>query len=304
MMSRGQTHPRILVIGESGQLGRALRQRAGAGLSMMFAGRGALDLADPATIPAVVAAARPDLVINAAACTDIDAAEVDEDLAIAINAMAPEVLARTANQCGAAFLHISTAEVFDGAASRPYRETDHAAPLNIHGATKLLGEELVQLAHPRTAILRTATIYSPTGRNLVRSAVSRARSRAGIEVAADRTSSPTSADELARACLEIASQLIDADPYSDLWGVTHCAGQGSCSDAELVEAALSHAQGVRARVVRLTLADWPVAAARPKWTALDCARLTRLFGVQMRPWQAPLGAVVRDLQAPAASEAA
>lgn len=296
---RLKTLPKVMLLGPSGLLGRAIMERDAPGLEIVPVPRRKLDLTDPAAIRRAVDEIRPDLILNAAACTDVEVAESQQEQALAVNARAVETLARAASHVGAALLHISTDQVFDGGLDRPYTEVDHAAPLNIYGATKLLGDELAQLACSRSAILRTSALHAPWGDNLVWHALNQAGRGREIAAATDRVISPTAARTLAEICICIAPELVESGPYADFWGVTHVAGQGMCSEVALIGEALKRSGRECSGVRPTTLADWPMAAALPKATALDCARFTRVFGLQLPPWQAQLAATV---SAPAAKE--
>ena len=301
MAAQGMTlQPKVMLLGPDGQLGRAIRAEPCEGLDVIPVPRSKLDLADIPSIRVAVDDIRPDLVLNTAAFTDVDRAEVEQDLAMAINARAVEALARAAKGVGAAFLHISSDLVFDGGTDQPYTETDHCAPLNMYGATKLLGDELAQLACPRTAIFRTSELHAPWGRNALRQVLLAALEGREVEAAQDRIISPTSVHFLARACLGAARDLVNADAYADVWGLTNCAGFGACSELDLMRDALDLA-GENPGIVRAqAMVDWPSAAARPKMTALDSRRLTRVFGIQPRPWQVQL---TDSIPAPAPKQA-
>ena len=302
--TRTNLQPVVMLLGPDGQLGRALQAEATPGLDLRPVPRGMLDLTDLPAIRRAVDEMRPDLILNAAAFTDVDRAEVDQDEALAVNARAVEAMARAAKNTGAAFLHITTDMVFDGGLGMPYTEIDHAAPLNMYGATKLLGEELAQLSCPRTAILRTSSLHAPWGCNAVRAAVTDTSREDPLQAAADRTASPTSATFLAKVCMTIAPELIAADPYNDCWGLTNCAGLGACSEAELLRHALVLAGAGHSAVEGVKQNDWPAAAARPQATSLDCARLTRVFGIQPPTWQAQLVSTVSAMIPARAPEAA
>ncbi|MEM8727015.1 MAG: sugar nucleotide-binding protein, partial [Pseudomonadota bacterium] len=242
--------------------------------------------------------------INAAAIARPEYAEDEQDLALAVNARAVETLARAAKDVGAALLHISTDHVFDGSQTRPYTETDHAAPLNMYGATKLLGEELAQLACPRTAILRTSSLHAPWGRNQIVTTFAKAERGAQVRAAADRITSPTSAEIFAETCMAVAPSMIDSDPYSDIWGVTHVSAHGECSDSALLAQALGSAGFNPDLIAAQRMIDWPTTAAYPRSTPLDCTRMVRVFGIQPRPWQEHLErtlAALRPVETPEAA---
>ncbi|MFK7942676.1 MAG: dTDP-4-dehydrorhamnose reductase [Paracoccaceae bacterium] len=294
----------VMLLGSSGQLGRAIRARKMPGFDVISVSREEMNLSDLSSIQRVVDDIRPDLILNAAAFTAIDQAEAEPELALTVNARAVEMLARSAKAVGAAFLHVSTDQVFDGGLDRPYHETDHAAPLNMYGATKLLGEELAQLACPRTAILRSSTLHAPWGRNLVRKSIEMVMDGQEVNALADRVVSATSVEMLASVCTSITPKLIGADNYADFWGVTHCAALDACSEADLARTALTMSGLSQASVRPVKSTDCPTAAARPRATALDCARLRRVFDIHPSTWRDQLSATVSELSRKFAPEAA
>lgn len=296
--------PKVMILGSTGQLGRALLATEARDLVTIPLARSDLDLTDFTAIRRLIDTDRPDLIINAAAIARPEYAEDEQELALAVNARAVETLARAAKLVDAALLHISTDHVFDGSLTRSYTETDHASPLNMYGATKLLGEELAQLACPRTAILRTSSLHAPWGRNQIVTALAKAERGGQVRAAADRIASPTSAEILAEICMAIAPLLINADAYSDYWGVTHVSAHGECSDATLLTQALGSAGFNPELVAARRIIDWPTTAAYPRSTPLDCARMVRVFGIQPRPWQDHLARTLSTLRSVVAPEAA
>ncbi|WP_292090156.1 NAD(P)-dependent oxidoreductase, partial [Mesorhizobium sp.] len=156
-------------------------------------GRPALDLARPETVFAALAEARPDIVVSAAAYTNVDQAEDEKELAFAVNATGAGKVAEAAAGLGVPVIHLSTDYVFDGAKDSAYVETDATAPLGVYGASKLAGEKAVAAANPRHLILRTAWVYSPFGRNFVKTMLRLASDRDEISVVADQWGNPTSA---------------------------------------------------------------------------------------------------------------
>ena len=282
---------RILVIGRTGQLARALHELPPGDAELSFAGRDRLDLARPAAAAALVQEERPDLVLNAAAYTDVDRAESEPDLAYMVNAEAAGVLAGVAARTGAAFLQISTDYVFDGRGSRPWVETDATGPLSAYGRTKLAGEHLALAANPRTAVLRTSWLYSPWGRNFLRTMLEAGAKRRTLRIVADQVGCPTSAGDFARACLAIAPALAGAGPGDEVFGVTHCAAEGGCSWAGFAEAIFAGQPGPVPAIERISSAEWPTAARRPANSQLDCTRLAEVFGHRMPAWQDGLARV-------------
>lgn len=289
----------VLVIGRTGQLARALAEEMP---QARFLGREALDLGDGDRIAPAIAAVRPDLVINAAAYTDVDGAEAERAEAFRINAEAVGEIAEAAAEQGAALVHVSTDYVFDGTGTAPRAEDAPTAPLNVYGESKLAGERAALAANPRTLVVRTSWVVSPWGRNFVRTMLGLA-DREPLSVVADQHGAPTSALDLARAVRAIAPRLLAQPPGTDVWGVIHCTAGGETTWAGLARALFDEARaaGLIARVPEITdipSSAWPTTAARPRNSRLSGARLERDFAVTMRHWRPALGEVVARLATP------
>lgn len=289
---------RVLVAGARGQVARALVQSAPAsGLHVTALGRPELDLADPASIAAACRRIRPDLVINAAAHTAVDQAETDEAAAFALNAEGAGMLAAEAAKCGAPILHLSTDYVFNGEKTSPYYESDPVAPLGVYGRSKLAGEQAVAAANPRHLIFRTAWVYSPTGKNFVKTMLRVAEVREEITVVHDQIGNPTSANDIAGALWRVASRIL-ADPASFTPGIYHMTATGEATWAEFAEEILRVSAalgGPAARVKRITTAEYPTPAKRPANSRLDCSKLSRDCGVILPHWQESTRACVEQL---------
>ncbi len=287
----------ILLLGGTGQLGRAL-QACLAPLGHVHAPpRATADLARPETLAAIVRDARPRLIVNAAAWTDVDGAEDDPAAAMAINATAPGVLAEEAAQCGAAMVQFSTDYVFDGALDRPYREDDPPCPLGVYGESKLAGEAAVRAALADHLILRTAWLYAWPGRNFVATIARLARREGELGVVADQVGSPTWAADLARETAAILARCPPADGcgLGGLAGTYHLAGTGAASRFAFARAILAGLAGRApdrplARLVPTEAARRPARARRPAYSALDSGAARRAFGLPPAPWEARLSA--------------
>jgi dTDP-4-dehydrorhamnose reductase len=285
---------RILVIGRTGQLARAL-SRAGGGIRPFFLGRDALDLADTARIAPEIARHAPEVVINAAAYTAVDQAESEPEAARLINVAAVGEIARGASEAGAALVHVSTDYVYPGTGETPHRENDATGPANVYGHTKLAGEQAARAALDRLVILRTSWVYSPWGRNFVRTML-RLSGRDTLRVVADQHGQPTSALDLAEACLAIAPRLAAAGPDAPFWGVHHYAGVPPTTWADFAETIFAEAPAGlregRPHVERIGTAAFPTPARRPLNSRLDCTRFERCFGIEMIPWRDALRRVL------------
>jgi dTDP-4-dehydrorhamnose reductase len=279
---------RLVVTGTQGQVVRALVEHAPvAGVEVVTVGRPSLDLLQPAGILPALRAARPAVIVNAAAYTAVDLAESHAAEAQAINATAAGEVARAAATLGVPVVHVSTDYVFDGSLDRPYREDDPTSPIGEYGRSKLLGEHAVAAATQDHAILRTAWVYSPFGKNFVRTMLTLAASREEINVVADQHGSPTSAHDIADGVIKVARNL-KVDKSAGLRGVFHMTAQGETVWAEFAEAifALSGAAGgPSARVKRIPTSDYPTPARRPANSRLDNTRIARLHGVVLPHWR-------------------
>jgi dTDP-4-dehydrorhamnose reductase len=290
---------RLIVIGTAGQVARALAERAQAcGVTAVLLGRPRLDLAAPSGIADILAGTGGDLVVNAAAYTAVDQAESEPDLADAVNGIGAGAVAGAAAAMDVPIIHLSTDYVFDGASPRPYREADEPRPLGAYGASKLRGERAVAEAASDHVILRTAWIYSPFGRNFVKTMLRLARERDEIAVVADQHGSPTSAFDMADGILAVARNLLARRDDAHMRGIFHMAGSGSADWAgfasEIFRQSARHG-GPAARVRPITTADYPTPARRPANSRLDCTKLASVHGVILPDWRASLEPCVRRL---------
>jgi dTDP-4-dehydrorhamnose reductase len=283
---------RILVIGRDGQLGQSLREVAtvlgvAGWAEMSFIDRETIDFTDRASIEKAVADAGPDVVINAAAYTAVDAAEDEAELAFLINAAGPKALAEVLSERGGRLIHVSTDYVFDGGKATPYVETDAVNPQGVYGKSKAAGEDAVRDTLGAHVIVRTAWLYSPFGQNFVKTMLRLARERDAVSVVADQWGSPTSALELARGLMAICAAWRD-DPTKGLGTTYHFAGGGETNWAGLARAvfeASSQVGGPVAEVVDIATADWPAKAKRPLNSRLCCDLFAGTFGYRAPDWR-------------------
>ena len=280
----------VLVIGREGQLSESLLRLDP---TLTAYGLDKVDLTQPEAAAEAVRAARPSLVINAAAYTAVDKAEEAEDLARAINATGAAAVAQAAADVGAPFVHISTDYVFPGDKEGEWVEDDPVDPLGAYGRTKLEGERLVLAANPRTVILRTAWVYCDYGANFVKTML-RLADRDRLTVVADQFGKPTSALDLAEAILAIAPRLRQAAEGDPVWGVYHYSGAGVTHWAGFAEAVFEGAlaRGMIAaapEVAHIPSSDYPNPAKRPANSAMDCSKFETVFGLKTKPWRDSLG---------------
>lgn len=292
---------KALVTGAEGQLARSLVERSAqrTGLELAAAGRPWLDLEVPGSAERVIAAAAPDVVVNAAAYTAVDQAEDDPDRAFRINAEGAGEIAASAARTGARLIHVSTDYVFDGRAEGAYGEDSAPNPLSAYGRSKLAGEERVRAAAPDHVIVRTAWVYSPFGRNFVRTMMAAAQAREFVTVVDDQKGNPSSALDLADGLLRIVEAWREGG-RAGLGGTYHLAGTGTVSWCGFARAVMDECRrlGLPAAEVRpIRSEDWPTPAARPRNSALDCTKFARDFGFAMPEWRHSLRVVVERIAA-------
>ena len=284
---------RIAVTGSKGQVATALAERAGSGVEILALARPTFSLEDRASVLAGIEAAKPDVIINAAAYTAVDKAESEENLALRVNGEGAGHVAEAAARIGAPLLHLSTDYVFDGALDRPYREDDPTGPTGAYGRTKFIGEQRVADRQPNSAILRTAWVYSPFGANFVRTMLRLNESREEVGVVSDQRGNPTSALDIADTLLAIAARMHE-DASASLRGIFHMTGSGEASWAQFAEAVFddAHKRGRKlTRVKPITTADYPTPARRPANSRLDNGKLRAVYGLALPEWRVSLAQV-------------
>ncbi|PBB98425.1 dTDP-4-dehydrorhamnose reductase [Mesorhizobium sp. WSM3862] len=288
---------RLAVTGREGQVAASLIERGSKDVEVVAVGRPVLDLARPETVFAALAAARPDIVVSAAAYTNVDQAEDEKELAFAVNATGAGKVAEAAAELGVPVIHLSTDYVFDGAKDSAYVETDATAPLGVYGASKLAGEKAVAAANPRHLILRTAWVYSPFGRNFVKTMLRLASDRDEISVVADQWGNPTSALDIADAVLHAAVRLRHDKNFA-AFGIYHLAGSGetnwSTFARHILDTSLAFG-GPHAKVRDIATSDYPTKARRPQNSRLSSVKFAGVFGWQASHWKCSVEAIIARL---------
>lgn len=301
---------RILVTGKDGQVGfELLGSLAGQG-QVIAVGRDQMDLSEPDSIRRTVREISPDLIVNAAAYTAVDQAESDPELAMAVNGIAPGILAEEAKRLGAALIHYSTDYVFDGTKGAPYTEDDEPRPINVYGRTKLEGERAIQAVDTPHLILRSSWIYGMRGKNFLLTMLRLARERDELRVVDDQIGAPTWSRALAEATSGILTRLgygkpgfIDA--CAEQSGIYNLSAAGQTSWHGFAAAILGHAASQqpgqtawaldRAPVLKpIPSEQYPLPARRPHYSVLANAKLQRAFGVVMPDWKASLAECMRS----------
>ena len=280
---------RILVAGWHGQVAHALSERTArrTDITAFAVGRPALDLTDNPSVGRSVFGIEPDVIINTAAFTDVDGAEDQPMKAQRQNVIGAANLASDAARREIPIIHLSTAHVFDGEKTAPYCEDDDARPLNSYGRSKLESERCVAAVNPRHVIVRTGWIFSPYGRNFVKSMLGRAGDEGTIDVVADQTGSPTYALHLADALLDLAAGLVKR-PDPTLFGIYHAASSGQASWYGVSQRVFEASQRLGGPVMQLrpiSHQQYPVGSARANNACLDCDKLKRHFGITLPDWR-------------------
>ena len=288
---------RLLVFGRNGQVGSALAAMSSPDLSVTALSRTDADLTNPRECADAVARSGADIVVNAAAFTNVDAAESDEITAMAVNARAPGAIAEAARKHGLPVIHLSTDYVFPGDREAPWREQDIPAPINVYGATKRLGEQAVIGAHPGAVVLRTSWVFSSEGTNFVRTMLRVAEGRDSLNVVNDQIGCPTSATDIAHAIVWIArAQAVK----SAVPGIFHFCGTPAVTWHGFAQAIFARSQALSPRLVPIRTADWVAPANRPRYSVLDCSRIHQAYGLRQPAWRSALVDVVASLTPEAA----
>lgn len=280
---------RLLVTGCEGQVVRSLLKLGAAqsNLQVSAVGRPELDLAQDSNLLGVFEPLRPDVIVNAAAYTAVDQAESEADLALRVNGRGAGLVARAARQLGVPVVQISTDYVFAGDGERPYVESDPVRPVSAYGASKLAGERETARENPNHAVLRTAWVYAPEGKNFVKTMLRLAKSRDEVGVVADQVGNPTSADDIAAAVAAVAINLSAIPHEPKLRGTFHMTAQGEATWAGFAEAIFRESAargGPSARVKGIATSEYPTPAKRPANSRLDCSKLKTVHGVVLPSW--------------------
>ncbi len=285
---------KILLLGKTGQVGGALtpllRQLAGSSAdeAVVTLGRADVDLSDAAALAQAVQQVQPSLIVNAAAHTAVDRAETEPDIAFAINAVAPGVLAEQAAKLNALLVHYSTDYVFDGSQRTPYRESDPTHPLGVYGESKLAGEQAVQASGCRHLLLRTSWVYDSTGRNFLTTMLRLAKQHGKLRVVGDQHGSPTSAALIAEATVHLIRCALDQPDLAG--GLYHLTAQGQTTWHGFAQAIMRKA-GLDVPIEAITTADYPTPAKRPAYSVLDSSKLQREFNYRLPDWRQALDAL-------------
>lgn len=276
----------ILVFGKSGQLGGELNLNR----DVTALSRADADLSRPGICNKIILDLKPKAVINAAAYTAVDNAENKETFCFRVNGDAPAEMAAACRKLQVPFIHISTDYVFDGAGTRPFRETDTPSPINAYGRSKLAGEEKVMEAYADAIVLRTSWIFSSRGKNFVKTIVKLSQEKKCISVVADQFGAPSSTSAISKACLKI----IDCKRHgNEASGIFHFSGFPHVSWAEFAKS-ICQKLNTETDIQPIRSSEYPTPAARPLNSKLDCSLIKQAFDIDAADWQKDLDQVLKE----------
>lgn len=318
---------KILLTGKNGQVGWELQRALAALGEVITMDRHGMDIANPDSTRDVIREIKPALIVNAAAYTAVDKAESEPDLAIAINGIAPGILAEEAKRLGAAIVHYSTDYVFDGTKEGPYTEDDTPNPLNVYGKTKLAGERAIQAVGIPHIIFRTSWVYGARGKNFLLTMLRLAKERDEIKVVDDQIGAPTWSRMIAESTAQVLAQLyspitVHSSPlavhpsrftfhvspvthhrslFTSMNGIYHLTAGGSTSWHGFARAAIGAANRSQLthnplpKLIPITSDQYPGFAKRPRNSQLSNTKLAESFGLANTPWDLQLSLCMQEL---------
>lgn len=292
---------KLLLTGRDGQVGsEIIGLQETCRFELIAIGKDVLDLGEPDRVKRFMGGVQPDLVINAAAYTEVDRAETDADSATRVNHLGAAYLANACSRADIPLLHISTDYVYDGRKDTPYREQDPPAPISVYGHTKLAGDHAVA-AHPQHLILRTAWVFGAHGQNFVKTMLRLGSERDELAVVDDQHGAPTWSRDIAVTLIRLANRYADAQPIP--WGIYHYTGSPSTSWFGFAQAIFQMAvdMGIlrtAPALIPIRSDQYPTAAARPRQSILDCSKIESTFGITTADWQAGLRQVLLNWNGP------
>jgi len=289
---------KILLTGKDGQVGFALHKKLASIGEVIATDRNELNLENPDAIRTFIEKIKPDMIINAAAYTDVDKAEAEVKLARKVNAEAPRVLAEKASQLNIPMIHFSTDYVFDGLKNEPYVETDQANPQSVYGQTKWEGEEAIR-KHKKHIILRTSWLFSSHGENFLKKILKLIQEKSSLNIVNDQKGTPTSADAIADVTNKIIKTILKKPNFED-FGTYHVALEGETNWYQ-------YARFITDEAIRLGLKTlmtsqeiqsissdaYPTVAKRPMNSRLDTTKIKKTFMLKLPSWEEEVAAVIK-----------
>lgn len=289
---------KVLITGAAGQVGSELVKSAPAGFEVVGYNSSELDITNIQQVRQIVAEQAPALIINAAAYTAVDKAEIDVERAYAVNETGVKNLAQAALALNIPVFHISTDYVFDGTATEPYKETDPVGPTGVYGASKLAGEQALANSGAKNIILRTSWVFGAEGNNFVKTMLRLGKGREMLGVVADQHGCPTSAASIANVLWQLVKKYTVENELP--WGIYHFCnspattwyGFACAIFKQAVEAGVLEKEPI---VNAITTTDYPTPAKRPIWSVLDTKKIQRVINCDNCLWKSELTAVLREL---------
>jgi len=283
---------KLLITGGNGQLGRCLQDRlSGCDYEYYAPNKYELDISNEESLRVIITSYLPDIVINAAAYTAVDKAEMESDKAFCINEAAAYILAKCCNEQNIPLIHISTDYVFDGTASEAYSPESEPAPQSVYGKSKLAGEKVIQESLHKHVIIRTSWVFSEHGNNFVKTILRLAKEKDTLNIVADQQGCPTYAGDLAVAILKICEQV--RGNLESPWGIYHYCGDIDTNWYEFSKLILK-AAGLEKKVMLnpITTDQYPTLAKRPAYSSMNCDSTIRAWNVSLSDWQKSVNHVV------------
>jgi dTDP-4-dehydrorhamnose reductase len=292
--------PPILIFGAEGQVGWELQRSLALHGPVVPLARAQVDLTDAAALRAAIRSAKPGALINAAAYTAVDKAESESDLAFAINATAPGIMAEEARAAGIPLIHYSSDYAYAGTKDGRYVESDPADPQSVYASSKVAGDNAILASGANAVVLRTSWVFAARGANFMRTILRLARERDSLRVVADQVGAPTSAELLADVTARVLTHInsgksdfaAPSDGLAGPAGLFHCTAAGETSWHGFASYIVSEARALgaelkldAAHIEAIPTTEYPTPATRPANSRLDCTKLERTFGLQLPPWQ-------------------
>ncbi|WP_372948498.1 dTDP-4-dehydrorhamnose reductase [Mariniphaga sp.] len=287
---------KVLVTGAYGQLGNELKELSVnyPDWQFLFTDVDSLDITNEHEVDVFFLENKPDFVVNCAAYTAVDKAESDAETARKVNALAPEILAGTAKNQNAGFIHISTDYVFDGNSFLPYTENDPVKPLGVYGKTKQEGEARSLNVNPNTIVVRTSWLYSSFGNNFVKTMLKLGQEREMLKVVFDQIGTPTFAGDLAKAILHIIKYCVE-QPDKCNSGIYHYSNEGVASWYDFAKAIFELAL-MDCKILPVLSEEFPTAAKRPNYSVLNKSKIKVTFNLEIPYWKDSLKICINKLQ--------
>ena len=293
------TRLKALITGGTGQVGTELIRRGdGCRFDIVAPNRAEINLLNKSDVYSQLNSIRPNIVVNSAAFTAVDAAETECDMAFKVNRDAVRIMANCCNLLSIPLIHISTDYVFDGTKAGSYKETDLICPIGVYGRSKEAGEAIVRELLEKHIILRTSWVYAAHGNNFVKTMLRIGRERQNLNVVNDQFGAPTFAGDIADAIFSIAKKVLEHDKL-EFWGTYHYTAKGRTTwkdFAEVIFEAASTWLPHKPYVEGIPSSQYPTAAKRPANSVLNCAKVDSKLGPPRRHWREGLDEVLDELK--------